>query len=152
MTLAFKPLHDVSATAVPVGAHMLIFKSPRELDLLRRPGFVKGRAVLLLRFPGIAPERLQRWQRTLNSRFNACGCATGAAFGMGVFLATVVWQWSLGGWGIAHWGAFALRALAGVFLSGALGKAIGIQLARWDLRRVAHNIQRSMGLDEAGDL
>lgn len=138
--------------AVPAGARVLVFHSPPELELLRRRGFVHGRAVLLLRFPGVPPERLLRWQRTLNSRFNACGCSTGAAFGLGALLAAVIWQSKLGGWDFEHWGGFALRAVLGMLLGGALGKGIGIQLARWDLRRVAHSIQRGLSVSTAGEL
>jgi hypothetical protein len=146
MTLsALKSTRD----AVQAGPRVIIFHSPSELDLLRRPGFVKGRALLLLQFPGIAPDQLQRWQRVLNSRFNACGCATGAATGLCGLLGAVIAQSWLGGWGAAHWVAFGLRAAAGLILGTGLGKIVGIRLARWDLRRVADSIQGSITFPES---
>jgi len=135
-----------------VQPRILAFSHPRELDVLRQPGFVRGRAVLLLRFPGVDPETLQRWQRALNARFNACGCATGAALSIAGLLTCVIAQAWLGGWGVSHWGGFALRTVVGVLLGAALGKAIGIQAARWDLRRVTHSIQKSAGVTETGGL
>ncbi len=133
------------------GARMLVFSQPRELDVLRRPGLARGRTVLLLRFRGVEPEKQQRWQRVLNARLNACGCSTGAALSIAGLLTSLLWQQSHGGWGVSHWGGFALRAATGVLLGAGLGKAIGIRVARWDLRRITNSIQRSMGLAESGD-
>jgi hypothetical protein len=149
---AFTLSEDASVSDGGVDLRMYVFDTPQELDVLRRPGFVRGRAVLVLRFPGIAPNQLRRWQRILNARYNACGCATGAAFAFATLLGVILWQWWLGGWAIAHWGAFGLRALTGSVLAVALGKAIGTQLARWDLRRVAQSIQKAMSPAEAGEL
>ena len=70
--------------------------------------------------------------------------------GLCALLSVVIAQWWLGG--ATHWVALGLRAVVALILGTVLGKILGLQVARWDLRRIAQRIQASMGLTDAGDL
>jgi hypothetical protein len=133
------------------GVRFVIFHTADELDVLFRRRVARGPAVLVLRIPCVAAKQLRRWERTLNARFNACGCTLGATSTLLALLGTVIWQSWYSGWSLTHWSAFALRAIACSILGGALGKTLGKQIAHWDLRRVARNIQRRVRSIEAGD-
>jgi len=132
----------IPANAESAYLRYLIFQTAEDLEVLHRRGSFKRRAILLLRIPGIESNQRRRWEALLNTRFNACGCATGAAFALLAFVIVVIWQFRHGGWSITHWPAFALRAMLASMLGGAGGKTVGKAVSHWDLSRLARAIQR----------
>jgi hypothetical protein len=122
----------------------LIFHTTEDLEVLCQRRSLQGRAILLLRIPGIAPGERRRLEGALNARFNSCGCAAGAAFVLLAFVLVVIWQSWHGDWSIAHWPAFAMRAIVASMLGGLIGKTVGRDVARRDLSRLVRGIRRQV--------
>ena len=130
--------------------HALVFHTAKELDFLCHPHHVNKRTRLFLCFPSLPSGQCRSWERKLNAHFHACGCATGAGFALAGLLAAFGWQFWHVGWASPHWGGFMLRVFAAALLGGALGKAVGLRVARWQLQRTVRDIQRQVILTPAG--
>jgi hypothetical protein len=120
----------------------LTLHSAADLAVLAKPGMTREPALLQLDIPGIEPHALRRWEHLLNSRFNACGCKTGAVFALLALAGAITWQAHFESWQVPRWPMFALRAGLAMLIGTLVGKSVGIRLARWDLRRIAWRIQR----------
>jgi hypothetical protein len=122
----------------------LTFHRADELAVLTKRGVAREPALLQLDIPGVEPRALRRWERQLNSRFNACGCKSGASSALLALAGVTMWQSYFESWLVSRWPMFALRAIVAILLGTLIGKVVGIRLARWDLRRIATQIQRQL--------
>lgn len=112
-----------------------------DLAVIRR---VRNRRHLqiLLRVPGLSPDKSSVWESKLNSGLEECGCSLGAKCMFGALAGSVLWQFFYSSWSISHWPGFLLRTVLAVIAAGGAGKFLGLALAEARIQAIEKQIRQ----------
>lgn len=121
---------------------VVVVRTVSELSVLHRNPIGPGRTRVVLEMPQILSDQSLMWQERLNRRFGECGCTTGGITALLGLVGAVAWQFFNSGWSLSSWPGFLIRVLLLTLAGGFVGKLLGIERARWQIRRLTAEIGR----------
>jgi hypothetical protein len=106
-----------------------------DLNPYRRQGRRLRFQEIKLAIPSLSPSDLAAKEERLNRAYFACGCAEATLFGLAALIGIGIWiTLRPVGWMGLTWSDLGYTATA-FFLATGAGKWVGLQRARWSLRR-----------------
>jgi hypothetical protein len=123
-------------------SRVVVVRSVSEVSVLHRNPIGPGRTRVVLEIPQLLPDQSLLWQERLNRRFSECGCTAGGITALLGLVGAVVWQFSHSGWSVSSWPGFLIRAVLLMLAGGFVGKLMGIERARWQIRTLTAQIRR----------
>ena len=132
-------LNPVVVTRYPL--QVLAIQSSADMEVLRKPRAALRRSRVLVRIPGLPIEKSVKWELELNAKIRECGCSLGAHFVFLGLVASAIWQFIFLSWDISQCPWFFVRAIVTMIVSGAVGKSLGIALAKARILRIAYQIR-----------